>query len=129
MAGFRFSVEYDAALFFPARNIVIFWECTRRSPGIRSSSTFALSRISTIQNQRSSEVFKYVLKFSTMPLDVNHHASRVLAGRRLLISVGDFWGVKVPSQLTDEPLEMEHIDYYFEWLDGQYKLMEVMAEI
>ena len=72
------------------------------------------------------EVFKYTLKFSTMPLDVNYQASRVLAGRRLLISFGDFWGVKVPEQLTDEPLDQEHVDYYFEWLDDQYQLSEVV---
>ena len=73
------------------------------------------------------EVFKYVLKFSTMPLDVNYQASRVLAGRRLLISFGEFWGVKVPEQLTDAPLDREHVDYYFEWLDDQYQLAEVVA--
>ena len=72
------------------------------------------------------EVFKYTLKFSTMPLDVNYQASRVLAGRRLLISFGEFWGVKVPEQLTDEPLDREHVDYYFEWLEDQYWLMEVV---
>ena len=80
-----------------------------------------------INNPESAfkEVFKYVLKFSTMPLDVNYQASQVLAGRRLLISFGDFWGTKVPDQLTDDPLEMEHVDYYFEWLDDQYQLIEV----
>ena len=74
------------------------------------------------------EVFKYVLKFSTMPVDVNYQASRVLAGRRLLISFGDFWGVKVPDQLTDEPLDREHVEYYFEWLDNHYRLVEVIAD-
>ena len=73
------------------------------------------------------EVFKYTLKFSTMPLDVNYQASRVLAGRRLLISFGEFWGIKVPEQLTDEPLDREHVDYYFEWLEDQYQLSEVVA--
>ena len=72
------------------------------------------------------EVFKYTLKFSTMPLDVNYQVSQVLAGRRLLISFGEFWGVKVPEQLTDEPLDQEHVDYYFEWLDDQYQLREVV---
>ena len=41
-------------------------------------------------------------------------------------SFGDFWGVKVPDKLTDDPLAMEHIDYYFEWLEDQYQLMEVV---
>ena len=74
------------------------------------------------------EVFKYVLKFSTMPVDVNYQASRILAGKRLLISFGDFWGVKIPEQLTDDPLDMEHVDYYFEWLNDHYQLMEVIAD-
>ena len=81
-----------------------------------------------ISNPESAfmEVFKYTLKFSTMPLEVNYQASRVLAGRRLLISFGDFWGVKVPEKLTDEPLDREHVDYYFEWLENQYQLIEVV---
>ena len=83
-----------------------------------------------INNPESAfmEVFKYVLKFSTMPLDVNYHASQVLANNRLLISFGDFWGTKVPEELTDEKLDMEHADYYFEWLNEQYQLMEVVTQ-
>ena len=72
------------------------------------------------------EVFKYVLKFSTMPLEVNYQAAQVLAGRRLLISFGHFWGLKIPEQFTEEPLDLEHVDYFFEWLDNQYQLMEVV---
>ena len=75
------------------------------------------------------EVFKYTLKFSTMPLAVNYQAAQVLAGRRLLISFGEFWGVKVPEQLTDAPLDREYVDYYFEWLNDQYQLMEVVAAV
>ena len=52
----------------------------------------------------------------------------MLAGRRLLISFGDFWAVKVPEQLTDEPLDREHVDYYFEWLEDQYQLMEIVID-
>ena len=51
------------------------------------------------------------------------------AGGRLLISFGDFWGVKVPEQLTNEPLDQEHVDYYFEWLDGQYRLVKVVEAV
>ena len=74
------------------------------------------------------EVFKYVLKFSTMPLDVNYHAAQVLARKRLLISFGYFHGTKVSEELADDLLDMEHVDYYFQWLDDQYKLMEVVTE-
>ena len=72
------------------------------------------------------EVFKYVLKFSTMPLEVNYHAAQVLAGRHLLISFGDFWGTKVPEELAEDPLDREHVDYYFDWLDDHYRLLEVV---
>ena len=74
------------------------------------------------------EVFKYVLKFSTMPLDVNYHAAQVLARKRLLISFGYFHGTKVPEELAEDPLEMEHVDYYFEWLDDHYRLLEVVDD-
>ena len=37
--------------------------------------------------------------------------------------------MKVPDQLADDPLEMEHIDYYFDWLDDHYQPMEVVAEV
>ena len=72
------------------------------------------------------EVFKYVLKFSTMPLDVNYQAAQVLARKRLLISFGYFWGTKVPQELAEDALEMEHVDYYFDWLDDHYQLLEVV---
>ena len=72
------------------------------------------------------EVFKYVLKFSTMPLGVNYQAAQVLAGRHLLISFGDFWGTKVPEELAEDSLEMAHVDYYFDWLDDHYRLLEVV---
>ena len=72
------------------------------------------------------EVFKYVLKFSTMPLDVNYQAAQVLARKRLLISFGYFWGTKVPQELAEDALEMKHVDYYFDWLDDHYRLLEVV---
>ena len=72
------------------------------------------------------EVFKYVLKFSTMPLAVNYQAAQVLARKRLLISFGYFHGTKVPEELADDPLEMEHVDYYFDWLEDHYRLLEVV---
>ena len=74
------------------------------------------------------EVFKYVLKFSTMPLDVNYQAAQVLARKRLLISFGYFHGTKVPEELAEDPLEMEHVDYYFDWLDDHYRLLEVVDD-
>ena len=36
--------------------------------------------------------------------------------------------MKILEQLTDDPLDMEHTNYYFEWLDNHYQLMEVVTE-
>ena len=33
----------------------------------------------------------------------------------------------MPEQLTVESLDREHVDYYFEWLDDQDQLAEVVA--
>lgn len=51
------------------------------------------------------EVCKYALKFSDLTPEQNFHAYEVLRGKRLIISAGLFWGVEIPTRLTDEPLE------------------------
>lgn len=51
------------------------------------------------------EVCKYALKFSDLSPEQNLHAYEVLRGQRLVFSAGLFWGVKIPEELTDTPLE------------------------
>ena len=68
------------------------------------------------------EVFKYALKFSSMPIAVNHQAAELLKGSRLLVPFGDFWGLKVPEKLTDDPLEQDYVEYLYEWVTNQYIL-------
>jgi hypothetical protein len=51
------------------------------------------------------EVFKYAVKFGDLSLADNWEAYQVLKGRRLLFSAGLFWGLKVPDEWMDEPLE------------------------
>ena len=68
------------------------------------------------------EVFKYALKFSSMPIEVNHQVAELLKGSRLLVSFGDFWGLKVPEKLTDDPLEQDYVEYLYEWISNQYIL-------
>ena len=68
------------------------------------------------------EVFKYALKFSNMPISINHEAAELLERKRLLVSFGDFWGLKVPEQLTDAPLEQDYVEYLYEWIGNQYLL-------
>lgn len=69
------------------------------------------------------EVFKYALKFSDLEPADNYHAFRVLKGKRLVSSFGDFWGVKVPEKLTDEPLEdLPYIELFYRYMNGLYNL-------
>jgi hypothetical protein len=51
------------------------------------------------------EVCKYALKFSDLDPEQNLHAYEVLRGQRLVFSAGLFWGVDIPEELTDSPLE------------------------
>jgi hypothetical protein len=69
------------------------------------------------------EVFKYALKFSDMTEADTVAAYRVLAGRRLVASAGQFRGVVVPETLTDDPIEgMPYVDLFFRWYLGRYSL-------
>lgn len=67
------------------------------------------------------EVFKYAVKFSDMTRADNVEAFLKLQGRRFLFSAGEFWGVKVPDDLTDggEGLEgLPFIDLFYRYLEG-----------
>ena len=68
------------------------------------------------------EVFKYALKFSSMPIPINYQAAELLKGSRLLFSLGDFYGLKVPEKLTDDPLEQNYVEYLYEWIGNKYLL-------
>ena len=71
------------------------------------------------------EVFKYTLKFAQFPIALNYMVAEQLRGVRMLVSFGDFWGVKVPEELTDDPLEQSYVQYLYEWITEQYLLQEV----
>ena len=65
------------------------------------------------------EVFKYTVKFSDLSLADNWEVARYLKGSRLLFSLGVFRGVKVPDQLTDEPLdELPYFDLLYKYFAG-----------
>ena len=68
------------------------------------------------------EVFKYALKFSSMPIPINHQAAELLKRKRMLFSLGDFYGLKVPEKLTDDPLEQNYVEYLYEWIGNKYLL-------
>ena len=68
------------------------------------------------------EVFKYALKFSSMPIPVNYQAAETLRSKRMLFSLGDFYGLKVPEKLMDDPLEQNYVEYLYEWIGNKYLL-------
>ena len=56
------------------------------------------------------EVFKYAVKFSSLEKAENVQAYQVLSGRRLLGSFGDFRGIEISDDLTDD-LPLDHQPY------------------
>ena len=70
------------------------------------------------------EVFKYALKFSDLTPEDNYHAHTVLKGKRLQGSFGLFWGVKVPTKLTDEflPDELPYIELFYRYTKSGYTI-------
>jgi len=63
------------------------------------------------------EVFKYALKFSDLTPAQNLEAYDVLRGKRLLFCAGLFWGVQVPEEMTDTPLnDLPYIDLLYKYL-------------
>lgn len=65
------------------------------------------------------EVFKYAMKFQGMSLSNNWRAHLDLIGFRFLMSFGKFYGVKLPKELTDDPLEDQpFVDLFFRYLAG-----------
>ena len=66
------------------------------------------------------EVFKYAVKFSDLPLDDNWEGFEVLSGKRLVFSFGDFWGVDVPEDLSDEQLDdLPFVELLFKYSFGK----------
>lgn len=61
------------------------------------------------------EVFKYAVKFSELPLDLQWQAFRTLRGRRLLSSFGVFRSVEVPESMLDEPLEGPYVELMYRY--------------
>jgi hypothetical protein len=65
------------------------------------------------------EVFKYALKFIDLTPEQNLEAYEVMRGSRLLFSAGLLWGVEVPKQMTDTPLDdLPYIELFYRYLPG-----------
>jgi hypothetical protein len=77
------------------------------------------------------EVIKYSLKFSDLSLDDTYHAYETLKGRRLLGSFGKLHGVKVPDNLTDDPLYgLPYLERFYRYnkASGLYDLADAKAQ-
>jgi len=72
------------------------------------------------------EVFKYALKFADLTPEQNIDAYEVMRGKRLLFSAGLFWGVDVPEELTDTPLDdLPYIELFYAYLHSSvYSLVK-----
>lgn len=65
------------------------------------------------------EVFKYAVKFASMEPEDTYSAYVVLSHRRLIFSAGLFWGVKIPEDLRDQPLEdLPYFELFYKYLPG-----------
>jgi hypothetical protein len=72
-----------------------------------------------------SEVFKYALKFQDLCFADNWHAAQVLHGRRLVRPFGALYGVKIPDDLADDPLDEQDLPYvelFYRFIGGAYEL-------
>ena len=69
------------------------------------------------------EVFKYALKFSSMNPAHVVDAWLTLSGKRLVVAGGILWGLKVPKELTDQPLdELPYIELLYRFVGTGYTL-------
>ena len=69
------------------------------------------------------EVFKYALKMNDMDVEIQVDTYEALKGRRLIGSFGALYGVKIPKNLNDEPLddaELPFIDLLYQYQGETY---------
>ena len=75
------------------------------------------------------EVAKYAIKFSSMQPAEVVGAWRTLRGKRMVATFGRFYGMKIPEELTEDPLEgLPYFEELFRFVDGSYWLAQVDDE-
>lgn len=70
------------------------------------------------------EVLKYAVKFGDLELADNYHAWQVLRGKRLTRSYGCFFGLEVPEQLDDDPLDGPYLDWLFRYAGSKRYILQ-----
>lgn len=58
------------------------------------------------------EICKYALKFGDLTPEQNLEAYEVFHGKRLFVSAGLFWGVKIPEDLNDSIVDLDDLPYF-----------------
>lgn len=65
------------------------------------------------------EICKYALKYSDLTPKDNLDAFIALSDKRLVVTAGLFWGLKIPEELTDIPLEeLPYFELFYKYLPG-----------
>ena len=65
------------------------------------------------------EVCKYALKFGDLTPEQNLQAYIALCGKRLIVTSGLFWGLKIPEKLTDDEIEgLPYFDRIYKYVVG-----------
>lgn len=74
-------------------------------------------------NEVFLEIFKYSLKFSEVSLSDNIEIWKVLSGRKLIGSFGEFRGLKVSEEMNDIEINQPFFDiiYKYNLSNGKYK--------
>jgi hypothetical protein len=76
------------------------------------------------------EVLSYAVKFSTMSIEDNFDAFKILRKKRLLNSFGVFRSVEVPDELEDQPLEdLPYVELLFAYIPGSGYRRQLKHEI
>ncbi len=71
------------------------------------------------------EVTKYAVKFGDLTPEQNVHVYETLQGQRLCFCFGEFRGVEIPEELTDDCQDLDalpYIELFYRYLDGGYSL-------
>lgn len=71
------------------------------------------------------EVFKYSMKFQDMSVELNYEAFEKLSKKRLYGSFGNLYGVQMPDNLLDDPLEdLPYLELVYRYQKNVFNLVD-----
>lgn len=74
------------------------------------------------------EIFKYAMKFSEMEYSETYEAYRLLSGKRLFGTFGDFYGLDIDSTPMDEKEDQPYIELFYKYEPKQSKYIQKERE-